>query len=72
MKALDLVYCIHCGSIVSRIQADHIFKTGFYRVSIPLASCKGCAAPNSNTTSCHDLPHHGRLNEYETRLPLMA
>jgi transcription elongation factor Elf1 len=39
---LDNVYCVKCGTLVSTHQAEQIFKTGFYKVTIPLAHCKEC------------------------------
>ncbi|WP_068776178.1 hypothetical protein [Paenibacillus sp. FJAT-26967] len=72
MKSLDLVYCIHCGSIVSRTQADKIFKTGFYRVSIPLASCKSCVTPISNSYAGGTSQPNSRAGDYAAPLPLMA
>jgi hypothetical protein len=43
MKIEDQVYCIACNSMVSRGDAELIFRTGFYKVTIPLAHCKDCA-----------------------------
>jgi hypothetical protein len=43
MKIEDKVYCVACNSMVSRAEADVIFRTGFYKVTIPLAHCKDCA-----------------------------
>jgi hypothetical protein len=37
------VYCVKCAMIVPREQAEQIFKTGFYKITIPLAICTKCA-----------------------------
>lgn len=39
----EKVYCIECDSIIAKRIAEKIFKTGFYRTTIPLAHCKECA-----------------------------
>jgi hypothetical protein len=39
---VDNVYCVQCGTLVSTLEVDQIFKTGFYKVTIPLARCKEC------------------------------
>jgi hypothetical protein len=39
---IDNVYCVQCKTLVSTNQAEQIFKTGFYKVTIPLAHCKEC------------------------------
>ena len=43
MKPLREVYCVKCASIVSRELAEHVFKTGFYKITTPLAICTKCA-----------------------------
>jgi hypothetical protein len=42
----NAVYCVQCGSIKSRENAESIFKTGFYKTVIPLAHCKDCVCTN--------------------------
>jgi hypothetical protein len=43
MKSSRDVYCVKCSTIVSWEQAEQIFKTGFYKVTTPLAICTKCA-----------------------------
>jgi hypothetical protein len=43
MKVGDTVFCVECNSMVDRVDAEVIFRTGFYKVTIPLAHCKACA-----------------------------
>jgi hypothetical protein len=42
-KVLDMVYCVECGNLVARANAEKVFRTGFYKTTIPLAHCKACA-----------------------------
>ncbi|SEC06315.1 hypothetical protein SAMN05443246_2839 [Paenibacillus sp. GP183] len=41
------VYCLKCATIVPREQADQIFKTGFYKITTPLAICIKCSHEES-------------------------
>jgi hypothetical protein len=41
------VYCMKCATIVPREQAEQIFKTGFYKITTPLAICTKCAQGES-------------------------
>lgn len=42
MNNNNVVYCVQCGFVKPRESAENIFKTGFYKVVIPLAHCKDC------------------------------
>jgi ribosomal protein S26 len=41
------VYCLKCATIVPREQAVQVFKTGFYKITTPLAICLKCAHDES-------------------------
>jgi hypothetical protein len=43
MNPSSYVYCVKCETIVPREQAEQIFKTGFYKITTPLAICTKCA-----------------------------
>ncbi|MFD0697841.1 hypothetical protein ACFQZT_27590 [Paenibacillus sp. GCM10027628] len=43
MNNTDLVYCVECNSISTRNNAEKIFKTGYFKTTIPLGHCKECA-----------------------------
>jgi hypothetical protein len=43
MNKGNSVFCVECNSVVDRVDAEVIFRTGFYKVTIPLAHCKACA-----------------------------
>lgn len=43
MFNLDMVYCVKCESVMSRSNAEKVFKTGYYKTTIPLCHCKDCA-----------------------------
>lgn len=34
--------CVECGELLDNDEAEHLFRTGFYRVSIPLGYCRKC------------------------------
>lgn len=36
-------FCVQCMSIVPREAAELVFRTGFYRVTVPLCHCRDCA-----------------------------
>lgn len=43
-KYVSLVYCVCCNKLVSRDDASFVFKTGFFKVVYPLATCHACTA----------------------------
>lgn len=43
MKDLRLIFCCNCESIVSITNAQHVFRTGFYKIKYPLGCCADCA-----------------------------
>lgn len=47
MKPYDHLYCVCCGKIITKENADHVFTTGFYKVDTPLGCCKECALENA-------------------------
>lgn len=42
MKTYDKVFCVQCRTLYSEFPAARIFRTGFYKVGIPLAQCQAC------------------------------
>lgn len=36
-------FCVQCLSLVTRDAAEVVFRTGFYRVTVPLGHCRACA-----------------------------
>jgi hypothetical protein len=61
MKPSMDVYCVKCATIVSREQAEQIFKTGFYKITTPLAICTKCA--HGELEKIHIEIEHVDLNE---------
>jgi hypothetical protein len=61
MKASSDVYCVKCATIVPREQAEQIFKTGFYKITTPLAVCTNCA--NGESEKIHIEIEHVGFNE---------
>jgi hypothetical protein len=43
----EVIYCVECNLLLMRRDVQVIFKTGFYRTTIPLGHCKDCADCNS-------------------------
>lgn len=43
MKNSEVIYCVECNSLLLRGEVQMVFKTGFYRTTIPLGHCKDCA-----------------------------
>jgi hypothetical protein len=43
VKLFDMIYCYHCETLVSSAQSETIFRTGYYKVGVPLGICKDCA-----------------------------
>lgn len=35
-------YCVQCLSLVPQAAAEVVFRTGFYRVTVPLGQCRTC------------------------------
>ncbi|MFC0213984.1 hypothetical protein ACFFK0_16255 [Paenibacillus chartarius] len=42
-QQFDMVYCIQCSTLVPVGSVEHTFRTGFYKVKIPLGQCISCA-----------------------------
>jgi hypothetical protein len=42
-QVFDMVYCLQCKSLVPVASAELTFRTGFYKVKIPLGRCDSCA-----------------------------
>ncbi len=42
MREQGYIYCIGCEQVVSRAQADMVFRTGYYKVVYPLGTCCHC------------------------------
>ncbi|KIL39535.1 hypothetical protein SD70_19205 [Gordoniibacillus kamchatkensis] len=42
-KAHESIYCIQCCAVKPRAEAELVFRTGFYRTTIPLGRCQICA-----------------------------
>ncbi|CAM3196529.1 hypothetical protein PALU110988_07975 [Paenibacillus lupini] len=36
-------YCVGCGKMVRMYEAKSLFRTGFFRVVLPLGCCSGCS-----------------------------
>lgn len=43
----DRIYCIHCNGVLPIEQAQTVFRTGFYMVSMRLGICRECNERNS-------------------------
>jgi hypothetical protein len=63
MKMLDVVFCVGCQSMISRTQAEVVFRTGFYKITIPLAQCKLCADKSKSMNEASN--HLVYMNNYE-------
>lgn len=37
-----MIYCVYCNTLVPAVQSDNIFRTGYYKVTVPLGLCKSC------------------------------
>ncbi|MNI28407.1 hypothetical protein D3C73_821830 [compost metagenome] len=53
MNNLEVVYCIQCSCVVPRTEAEVVFKTGFFKVGIPLAQCKSCKEQEKTQSSLY-------------------
>lgn len=42
-RTMEIVYCMQCGSLVPIGSAAVAFRTGFYKVDIPVGQCADCA-----------------------------
>jgi hypothetical protein len=42
-KGSDMIYCVQCLSLQPHDKADLMFRTGYYRVTVPLGRCVTCA-----------------------------
>ncbi|MBD0379790.1 hypothetical protein [Paenibacillus sedimenti] len=71
MDAFETVYCVGCNSIVSKFHAECVFKTGYYKVKIPLAHCKSCAHKDCQKENILMDSPTGYMN-YRVDLPLLA
>ncbi|MGG1555818.1 hypothetical protein [Paenibacillus ferrarius] len=38
-----MIFCLGCSSYKSQLEAKIIFKTGFYKTTIPLGYCTACS-----------------------------
>ncbi|MBP1993961.1 hypothetical protein [Paenibacillus eucommiae] len=65
MTIKDKVYCVECKTILERSQAEVIFRTGFYKVTIPLAHCKACIEKDKSTPHEH-MNQQSYFGEYES------
>lgn len=61
MKRTDQqVFCIVCKQLVNRDESVSVFRTGFYKLTIPLAQCKRCCqSPLSNSTVSEQIQQTG-------------
>lgn len=71
VDAFETVYCVGCNTIVSKYHAERVFKTGYYKVKIPLAQCKSCAHKEGKKESVLTDSTTGFLG-YTVDLPLLA
>lgn len=49
-KAHETIYCVQCLSVKPKTEAELVFRTGFYRRTIPLGRCLSCANAERNET----------------------
>ncbi|KRF35867.1 hypothetical protein ASG93_25630 [Paenibacillus sp. Soil787] len=47
MKNSEMVYCVECNMIMVKGNAEKVFKTGYFKTTIPLCHCMECACPES-------------------------
>ncbi|MDF2653165.1 MAG: hypothetical protein K0Q73_8970 [Paenibacillus sp.] len=47
MNNSEMVYCVECNMLMVRGYAEKIFKTGYFKTTIPLGHCKECACADS-------------------------
>ncbi|HEY0829105.1 MAG TPA: hypothetical protein VGE40_13480 [Bacilli bacterium] len=66
MEDLRLIFCCNCDNIVSITSAQHVFRTGFYRIKYPLGCCVDCAHASAfaELAAGGDLPFH-HFNEQD-------
>ncbi|MFC5446768.1 hypothetical protein [Paenibacillus aestuarii] len=43
MNNVNLVFCVECNTLLSLNNAEKVFKTGYFKTTIPLCFCKECA-----------------------------
>lgn len=48
MNSSELIFCVECKMVLNRGSAEIIFKTGFYKSTMPLGHCKNCACASKN------------------------
>ena len=73
MNHVDMVYCVECNMIITKVSAAKIFKTGFFKTTIPLAHCTHCVNTKSKEVSVGigDATHEC-YTEYTMPISLMA
>lgn len=43
MQLEECFYCVGCGKMVKVHEAKALFRTGFFRVILPLGCCSDCS-----------------------------
>lgn len=61
MKNLQYVYCLCCESIVPASGTMVVFRTGYYRSTIPLGCCEHCHCQGEKENNYQYMGHlrHG-------------
>ncbi|MEW9699926.1 hypothetical protein [Paenibacillus sp. SI8] len=73
MNISDMVYCVECNLILTRGKADKIFKTGYFKRTIPLGHCMECACAESKKVTINIANNtHESYSDYALHLSLMA
>ncbi|NEW07161.1 hypothetical protein GK047_14225 [Paenibacillus sp. SYP-B3998] len=73
MINIDMVFCVQCNSILAKGKADKIFKTGYYKTTIPLGHCKECACAKRQEFGIEVIPSvQDCRTEYVTPVALFA
>ncbi|SDN32199.1 hypothetical protein SAMN04487897_102501 [Paenibacillus sp. yr247] len=65
MNSPGQIFCVECKTVLARGNAEVIFKTGFYKTTIPLGHCKDCAC-DSEDIDIVSVPEQGFAHLTET------
>ncbi|MWC30410.1 hypothetical protein [Paenibacillus sp. MMS18-CY102] len=68
----DRFYCVCCGQLLEKKEADVLFRTGYFRVVHQLGCCLACELKQSHAA---DLPDHQHLrtnHSHQDSLPLAS
>lgn len=70
MCSKDRFYCVSCGEMVSKPEADILFRTGFFRVVHRMGYCISCSIEQDKLDAMAGLS--GKTSNYDYKMFLRA